>query len=185
MQANEKCRVTDRVEAVCGFIRPVESRVRIVGHVVAELFGPDGRLKQREEIHNLITDVGDNYLASLAYGTSGWTYRMKTGSASTAAAKNGAGSFVAVADYNSGSAHAMDATYPKVGVSNNIAQFKVTWAAGENTNTIRRVGIVDNATDAGEADASHTAAMAVFDADIPKGASDTLAVTWTWTLLGA
>jgi len=163
----------------------IDARVRIVGHIVAELFGPDGKLKQREEIHNLVSDVGDNYLASLAYGTAGWTYRMKSGSASTAATKSGAGSFVAVADYNAGSAHAMDATYPKVGASANIAQYKVTWAAGENTNTIRRVGIVDNATNAGEADATHTMAMGVFAADIPKGALDTLAVTWTVTLLGA
>ena len=160
-------------------------KVRARGHVLAELFGPDGALEQRQEIHNLVTDVGDNYLASLAYGTAGWTYRMKTGSASTAATKNGAGSFPAVADYNAGSAHAMDATYPKVGVSANISQYKVTWAAGENTNTIRRVGIVDNATNAGEADATHTMAMAVFAADIPKGADDTLAVTWTITFLGA
>lgn len=158
--------------------------LRIKGHIVAELRGPDGKIKQRAEIHNLITDVGDNYLASLAYGTSGWTYRMKTGSASTAAAKNGAGSYIAAGDYNSGSAHAMAATYPKVGVANNICQFQVVWAAGENTNTIRRVAIVDNATDAGEADATHTMAIGVFDADIPKGAADTLTVTWTHTFLG-
>lgn len=182
---NDQSRVADRVVAEMDYRRGPRSRVLARGHIVAELFGPDGRLKQRQEIRNLVTDVGDNYLASLAYGTAGWTYRMKTGSASTAAAKNGAGSYVAVGDYNSGSAHAMDATYPKVGGSNNIAQFKVTWAAGENTNTIRRVSIVDNATDAGEADATHTAAIAVFDADIPKGASDSLTVTWTWTFLGA
>jgi len=158
----------------------------IQGRVVAELFGPDGELKQREITHNILTDVGDNYIASRIYSAAAlWTYRMKTGSASTAAAKNGAGSYVAAADYNSGSAHAMDSTYPKVGTGNNISQFKVTWAAGENTNAIRRVGIVDNATDAGEADATHTAATAVFAADIPKGAGDTLAVTWTWTFLGA
>jgi len=161
------------------------SKIRAIGHVVAELRGPDGQLKQRESVHNLVTDVGDNYLASLAYGTAGWTYRMKTGSASTAASKSGAGSFVAVGDYNSGSAHAMVATYPKVGASSNISQWQVLWAAGENTNTIRRVGIVDNATNAGEADASKTMSMAVFAADIVKGASDTLTVTWTITFLGA
>ena len=163
----------------------VDDRLRIRSNVVAELYGPDGKLKQRQEVHNLVTDVGDNYLASLAYGTAGWTYRMKTGSASTAATKNGAGSFCAVADYNSGSAHAMDATYPKVGASTNISQYKVTWAAGENTNTIRRVSIVNNATDAGEGDATNTLAIAVFGADIPKDASDSFAVTWTITMLGA
>ena len=163
----------------------VQNKLAIRGHVVVELFGPDGRLKQRSEQHNLITDVGDNYVASLAYGTSVWTYRMKTGSASTAAAKNGAGSYVAAGDYNSGSAHAMDATYPKVGASSNICQFKVTYAAGENTNTIRRVSIVDNATDAGEADATNTMAIAVLTSDFVKGADDTLAITWNMTFLGA
>lgn len=248
----------------------LNERVGVAGHVVAELRGPDGALKQRQEIHNLITDVGDNYLASLAYGTAGWTYRLKTGSASTAAAKNGAGSYVAVADYNSGSAHAMAAGFPKndativkitgtgtsgtlalgdavisvtteggstpdagagqgmivavlsataylvrvssgtfasgaghylvqtaapatnhldgtmtVATTPNIATFEVLYAAGENTNTIRRVSIVDNATDAGEADATKTAAIAVFAADIPKGAGDTLTIIWTWTFLGA
>lgn len=163
----------------------MKSRIKIRGHIVAELFGPDGKIKQREEVHNVITDVGDDMLAALAYGTAVWTYRMKTGSASTGASKNGAGSFVAVADYNSGSAHAMDATYPKVGATDDIAQFRVTWAAGENSNTIRRVGIVDNITDAGEGDATGTASMGVFGADIVKGADDSLEVTWTWTFLGA
>jgi len=185
MSVNDRFALRDSVEVSQGFGRPLASKMKMVGHVVAELRGPDGQLKQRESVHNLVTDVGDQYHASLAYGTAGWTYRMKTGSASTAAAKNGAGSFVAVADYNSGSAHAMAATYPKVGASANICQWQVLWAAGENTNTIRRVGIVDNATDAGEADASNTMSMAVFGADITKGASDTLTVTWTVTFLGA
>lgn len=164
----------------------MKDSVKYLGHLVAELRGPDGQLKQREETHNLVTDVGDNYFASRIYSAATlWTYRMKTGSASTAAAKNGAGSFVATADYNSGSAAAMVATYPKVGASANIAQWQVLWAAGANTNTIRRVSIVDNATDAGEADATHTMSTAVFGADIVKGASDTLTVTWTVTFLGA
>lgn len=33
----------------------------IMGHVVAEMFGPDGELKARVEQHNLITDTGDQY----------------------------------------------------------------------------------------------------------------------------
>ena len=144
----------------------MKSKSGIRGRVVAELRGPDGKLKLRQVHHNLVTDVGDETFASL--GTAGWTYRMKLGGASTAASKNGAGSFVAVADYIAGSASAMEATFPKEGGSANIAQYKCIWAAGEATGTIRRVGLVDNADDAGEADASNTAAMGVFDADIPK-----------------
>ena len=161
-----------------------KSKMTIKGHIKAVLRGPDGRVKQVEEVHNLITDIGDQMLAALAFGTAVWTYRMKTGSASTAASKNGAGSFIAVGDYNSGSAHAMDTTYPKVGATPDIAQFKVTWAAGENTNTIRRVSISDNADDQQDT-AAEVAAMGVLDNDIVKGAADTLALTWTWTFLGA
>ena len=163
----------------------MKSKIGIRGRVTAELRGPDGRLKLRLVKHNLVTDVGDETFASLAYGTAGWTYRMKLGGASTAASKNGAGSFVAVADYIAGSASAMEATFPKEGGSANIAQYKCIWAAGEGTGTIRRVGLVDNADDAGEADASNTAAMGVFGADIPKAAGDTLTVTWDITFLGA
>lgn len=163
----------------------MKSKIGIRGTVTAELFGPDGRVKMRQVKHNLVTDVGDNLFASLAYGTAGWTYRMKLGGASTAASKDGAGSFVAVGDYVSGSAKAMEATWPKAGASANISQYKCVWAAGVATGTIRRVGLVDNVTDAGEADATHTAAMSVFGADIPKGAGDSLTVTWDITFLGA
>jgi hypothetical protein len=164
------------------------SKIRIVGRVVAELYGPDGRLKQREEVHNLVTDNGDAYCASKVYGGSPTAMaNMKLGIATTAAAKNGAGSFTAVAsDYISGSAKALDATFPKQGASANIAQYQATWAAGVATNaTINSVSITDNVTDAGEAGATHTLARAVFSGAINKGAADSLVVTWNITFLGA
>jgi hypothetical protein len=111
---------------------------------------------------------------------------MKLGTATTEAAKSGAGSYIAAGDYVSGSAKALDDSTPKQGASANIAQFRRLWAAGEGTNAdINRVAIVDNTTDAGEADATHTFAISVFDGAINKGASDTLAVTWNVTFLGA
>ena len=156
--------------------------MKLKGHVIAELYGPDGTLKQREEMHNLVTDVGDIYLAQCPYGTPWATNGLKLDSASTAAAKNGAGSFVAAGTYISGSAHAPTLA---VGASANILKLTHTWAAGEATGTIRRMGWVDNTTDAGEANAAKTAAMTVFAADIAKGAADTLAITWNISFLGA
>jgi len=160
----------------------IHDKVGVRGHVVAELFGPDGQLKQREEVHNMVTDVGDIYLAQLAYGAPWGTNGLKLGSASTAASKNGAGAFPAVADYIAGSAHAPTLA---VGASANILKLTHTWAAAEATGTIRRMGWCDNTTNAGEADATKTAAMTVFGADIPKGAGDMLAITWNITFLGA
>lgn len=182
MNVVDKTGMVDECLVQAGYDRNPQDRVGIRGHVIAELFGPDGVLKQREETHNLVTDVGDIYLAQCPYGTPWAVNALKLGSASTAAAKSGAGAFPAVADYISGSAHAPTLA---VGASSNILKITHTWAAGEATGTIRRMGWVDNVTDAGEADATKTAAMTVFGADIPKGASDTLAITWNITFLGA
>jgi len=156
------------------------------GEVIAELRGKDGRLKERQVFHNLVTDQGDIFAKSAIYTAAYSTWGMKLGTATTEAAKNGAGSFQAVADYVDGSAKALDDSTPKEGASANICQFRRLWAAGEGTSaTINRVSIVDNTTNAGEADATHTYAIAVFAAQIAKGADDTLTVTWNVTYLGA
>jgi hypothetical protein len=167
--------------------RVIGSKIMMVGVVTATVFGPDGVIKQQVTTHNLVSDVGDIYSAKKVTGTAVTGMAgMKLGTANTAASKNGAGSFIATGDYVSGSAQAFDATYPKLGSSNNIAQFQVTYAAGTATNaTINRVSICDNTTNAGEADATHTFSTAVFGSTINKGASDTLAVTWNVTYLGA
>lgn len=163
----------------------LKNSMGIKGKVTLTLCGPDGKVKYHGSTHNLITDVGDNYFSSQVYAAAG-TSNFKLGSATTAVTKNGAGSFVATADYITGSAHACDASSPKVGASANILHYEHTWAAGEGTGTLNRVGLTDNATNAGEADATHTYAMALLpDKPITKGASDTLKVEWDMTFLGA
>jgi len=163
-----------------------KDKMGLRGRVIAELRDRHGRLKQREITHNLVTDQGDDFAKSAIYTAAYTAWGMKLGTAATAAAKNGAGSYIATGDYVSGSAKALDDSTPKEGASANICQFRRLWAAGEGTsNTINRVAIVDNTTDAGEADATHTFAIAVFPAQIAKGAGDTLTVTWNVTFLGA
>lgn len=161
--------------------------VRVVGHVIVELFGPDGKLKQREEQHNLVTTNGDYYNTGRVIG-SGVTAMaaMKLGTATTTASKTGAGSYIGTGDYVTGSAQVFDATYPKVGSSNNIATYQVTYAPGTATNTnINRVAITDNASNAGEADGTHTLSTSVFGGAINKGSADTLVVIWFITFLGS
>jgi len=156
------------------------------GTVIAEVHGPDGKLKQRSVTHNLVTDQGDDFAKSAIYTAAYTGWGMKLGTATTSAAKNGAGSYIATGDYVSGSAKALDDSTPKQGASANICQFRRLWAAGEGTNSnINRVAIVNNTTDAGEADATGTFAISVFSSAINKGASDTLTVTWNVTYLGA
>ena len=156
------------------------------GQVIAEVRRPDGSLKQRNVTHNIVTDQGDDFAKSAIYTAAYSAWGMKLGTATTTASKNGAGSFVAAGDYISGSAQALDDSTPKEGASAIICQFRNQWAAGEATSaTINRVGIVDNTSDAGEADATGTYAIAVFSTTIDKGADDTLTVTWNVTYLGA
>ena len=148
-------------------------KVTIRGRVEYVLRGPDGRFKARGVSHNLVTDVGDIYFAEAVLGTAAAPPAgMKLGTeGGVAAAKNGAGSFIPAGDY----------------VDGNIVQYKRIYAAGEATNaTLNRVSIVDNTTNAGEADASHTSAIALLDPKpVNKGASDTLTITWNITFLGA
>lgn len=161
-------------------------KMKLRGIVVAELRGPDGKLKQREVTHNIVTDQGDKFAAQAIYTAAYGAWGMKLGTASTSATKSGAGSFIAVADYISGSNKALDDSTPKAGSTDDICQFRRLYAAGEATNnTINRVAIVNNTTDTGEGDATGTYAIAVFGAQIAKGASDTLTVTWDVTYLGA
>lgn len=71
----------------------------IKGVAVVEVIDKDGKVKSREEIHNIVTDVGDEYYAKKAIvgiapanataptAASG----MKLGTGVTAASKTGAG----------------------------------------------------------------------------------------------
>jgi len=174
------------LKKLMNFLNPFKSTVAIKGWVIAELRGPDGELKMRQEMHNLVTEEGDFKTAEAFFTAAYSTWGMKLGTANTAASKDGAGSYIAAGDYVSGSAQALDDSTPKAGVTADIVQFRRLWAAGEGTdNTINRVSICANTTDAGEADATGTFAIAVFAAQIAKAAGDTLTVTWNVTMLGA
>lgn len=161
-------------------------RMRIVGRVAYDLYGPDGTLKHHGETHNIVTDKGDALFSSLAY-TAAPTFNMKLGETDTAPSKtyDNAGGWIADADMPTDGQQAMDATYPKVGASANIVQFKVTYAAGNGTGTLNRVALVDS-TESDPSDGTLTYAIASLpDKPVVKGAGDTLAVTWTITFLGA
>jgi hypothetical protein len=178
------------LKALCGINDPVG----IKGHVLVELFGPDGELKYRGETTNKVTDQGDILFASLAY-TAAPTFNMKLGTAATAVSKTkaNAGAYIASAhgsnDYVAGSQLGMDSTYPKAGTSTpgsgSQVVFKRTWAAGVATDTLNRVALVDSTETTDPSDGTLTYAIALLpDAPVVKGSGDTLSVTWTITHLG-
>lgn len=183
---NDGAAVLDEVSAVMDRGRPADDAVRIMGVVEAVLTGPDGEVKGRCVARNLVTSVGDQLYASRGAGltSSALPTGMKLGTGSTAVAKSGSGS--ALTTYLSGSNKAFDATFPSA--TGGVATYKRTYAAGEATTAspITEVVIVtetisndDTSTEA------ETVSRALLTGIGSKGASDTLTITWTHTILGA
>lgn len=184
----EQSQIRDTLTATMNSGRGDNSPVVIVGHVVAELFDAAGNLKARDEVKNLVTAVGDQLYASRGAGlsTSAIPTGMRLGTGSTAVAKTGAGA--AVVTYLATSNKAFDATFPSA--TGGVVTYKRTYAAGEATSASPITEVVintdtianDNAT---TATAANTVSRALLTGIGSKGASDTLTITWTHTILGA
>lgn len=169
--------------------------VEIEGIALVELFDKDGNLLSSEEIHNLVTDNGDEYYAKKAIvgiapanaAAPTAATGMKLGTGVTAAAKTGAGA--ALGTYISGSNAAFDSSYPTTedlgaGLGWN-AVYRCTWAEGDSTNSAitEAVIVTDSSTDATSSEAN-TYARITFTA-VNKTASDSLVITWKHKFLGA
>jgi hypothetical protein len=191
----EKMGVGDNVIAKLGkatskaWSRVLGEKVRPRGNVHAVLRGPDGEIKYEEWGHNLLTDHGDEWLASRAYDDAvNIVTGMRLGTGATAAAKNGAGA--AIVTYISGSNEALDAAATdatKGAGAGWRTTFICTWIAGDVTNSaIAEVVLSDETpfTDVAGV-AGNTVARYVFGATIDKQAGDSLEVTWQVDILGA
>lgn len=157
-------------------------RFALEGRIVATLFGPDGKIKRIERIHNLVVDYGDEYCAKLVAEAAPTSMGyMRLGTDATAAAKGQTALISEIAT----SDDAFESGYPQYAatfdsVSGEWTVFRCEWAAGDVTNSnINEVGIFDATT------AGNMASRAVFSATINKTANDTLRVDWGWKFLGA
>lgn len=162
----------------------------IHGHVVVELFDEHGNLKSRQEIDNLVTQVGDRMYGERGAGIGtppAAPTGMKLGTGTTAVAKTGAGA--ALVTYLANSHQAFDATFPSSALSGSSRRiaYKVTFAAGKATSAtaISEAVIVNEAlADATSLEAA-TVARVLLPSPVAKAAGDTLTVTWNHDLLGA
>lgn len=183
--------ITDVIVAQVRRGRPLTESAGLTGRGVAELYGPDGVLKQRVEFTNLVTQQGD-----LAYGERGAGLGgapaaptgMQLGTGTTAVAKTGAGaaivtlvtaSLVAVATPTS----ALNAESPP----GRSITYVTTWVAGTATsNGIAEVALVNQSTGTQTAaPASATYARALLSPVVDKAAADSLVVTWIHNLKGS
>jgi hypothetical protein len=145
---------------------PDDGAVTLKGYWYADLYGPDGKLKEHREGKNIVTTNGKEFLASLlssiacATATQDMRYiAIGTGTAAESAAQTALTTEVArvtgTVSYTSGA----------------IYEVRATFATGVGTGAITEYGLFNSA-------ASSTGTMLTRDLEsvINKGASDTLAI---------
>jgi hypothetical protein len=166
-----------------------DEKMKIRDNVEVILRGPDGSVKHRETGENLITDVGDSFIAQRMYDdTVDIVSGMKLGTGTTAAAKSGAGA--AMVTYESGSQQALDAAATdatKGAGAGWRTTYVCTWAAGDVVEAALAEVCLTNQTALADdtSAAADTIARFVFASTIDKQAGDSLAITWNIDILGA
>ncbi len=168
----------------------VAERVRITGEVVAILRGPDGYIKQIEFGHNLVTDNGDEEIATRFFSDAeDIVTGMRLGNDSaTAVAKAGAGGNIVA--YISGSQEALDSVatfFDKGGGLGGRAVHVCTWDAGDVTDADIEETVLTSETPITDVSGAlaNVVARFIFASTIDKQAGDSLEVTWNIDLLGA
>lgn len=164
------------------------SKAAVRGFLVIDLIGPDGKIKDHQEVENLITEYGDRYYAERAAGVAGApavATGMQLGTGTTAPVKTGAGS--SIVTLVAASLVALNPTIPTSALSAGARRlgYSCSWAAGVATSaTINEIALVNQAIATQTvAPAGSTIARALIS--VNKGASDVLNVTWYHDLLGA
>lgn len=147
----------------------METLLHIKGEYHIELFDKDGNLKDERRGENLVTTVGKNDIVDqlLASPAAVKPTHMAIGTGTTAAA-------VGDTTLQTETASTRVALTSKTR-STNVLTMVGDWAAGIGTSAVTEAGVF-NAASAGD-----LYSRAVFSA-INKGASDTLKITWTYTI---
>jgi len=128
--------------------------------------GSDGQIKEDHSFTNLVVTVGKNFVASRIVGiASNVMSHMAVGSGTTAAAAGDTalGSELGRVALGSGTA------------ATNVVSYSATFPAGTGTGAVTEAGIL-NASSVG------TLLCRTVFAVVNKGASDSMAITWTITI---
>jgi hypothetical protein len=139
----------------------------VAGRVRAELRDPAGHVKQVQEVDNLITTAGRNAIVERLDSSpaTGQPSHMAIGTGTTAAAA-GDTTLETELDRNALTSNTASA---------NVLTMVGDWAAGDGTGAITEAGVLNAASN------GTLYSRAVFSV-INKAASDTLQITWTYTL---
>lgn len=143
--------------------------IGITGEVDIVLRGPDGRIKERERVKNLVVTTGRAHCADQMsdQGEAAMAY-MAIGTGTTAPATTDT-ALETELDRN-----ALDSKVQGTGTDANKVTYTCTWAAGDGTGAITEAGVFNSAS------AGVMMSRVTFDVK-NKGAGDSLTLTWTLT----
>lgn len=143
----------------------IKDKAGLIGRLTIELRGPDGALKRKVEVENLVVNTGLDWIAERMRATPAVMSHMAVGTSATAAA----GAQAALISENG--RVTLDSTSDGV----NTTTYQATFPAGTGTGALTEAGIL-NAASTGTM--LNRATFAV----INKGANDSLVITWDVTL---
>jgi hypothetical protein len=143
----------------------INDQCGIKGELLIEVFGPDGKLKDRRHIKNLTVDAGKALIASRMCGAGTPPSHMAVGTGATAAA---VGQTTLVAEV---ARVALASATPAA----NVATFAASFPAGTGTGALTEAGLFN-------AGASGTMSNRSVFSVVNKGALDSMSISWTLTI---
>jgi len=139
--------------------------VKAEGKVTLVLTGPDGAVKETQEVKNLVVQTGLNYIASrMKDATATVMTHIEVGTSSTPAILAQTALVAAVASSRT--------ILTSTTVTTTSVAYACTFGAGVGTGALTEAGIFDASS------AGTMLCRTVFSV-INKGAADTLTITWT------
>ena len=143
----------------------IQETVKATGALQIKLYGPDGKLKQEQNVKNLVVTTGKGFIAGRMVGTPTAMSHMAIGSGTVdpAVGDTTLGTELGRVALSSSAAAGAVVTY--------VASF----GAGTGTGAVTEAGIF-NASSAG------TLLCRTEFAVVNKGADDSLSITWTVTV---
>lgn len=139
--------------------------IKATGDVKIVITGPDGQIKEEQEVKNLVVTTGRNFIAGRMTGTTTIMSHMAIGSSATAAAAGDTtlGTELGRVAISSGT------------TSGAVTTYAATFPAGTGTGAVVEAGIFNAAS-------SGTMLCRVTFAVVNKGANDTMTITWQITI---
>lgn len=139
--------------------------LKVTGQVQVQLFDKDGKLKDTQDIKNLVVTTGKTFIAGRMVGTPTAMSHMAVGASSTAAAAG---------DTALGSELGRVALTSSTSATN-VVTYVATFPAGTGTGAIVEAGIFN-------ASSSGTMLCRTVFSVVNKGADDAMTITWQITV---